>query len=238
MSIYIEKLSFSYNDKQILRSVDLAVNKGERIGIIGVSGCGKSTLLKLISGLYATQTGIVEVQGVKSPEEIRKNVAMVMQNAILLPGSIKDNISCGHSIPDEIVQNACEAAQLTEWIKTLPDGIDTFVGERGGRVSGGQAQRIAIARAIAKNAPVVLLDEATSVLDGKTSEAVLAAFANLTKGKTVVSVSHRPEALTDMKLSKSLSVPVHHLIRKIGVFNLNSRNALICTRIIPAPFGI
>jgi len=120
---------------------------------------------------------------------------MVMQNPMLFPASIKDNIACGHSMSDEEIRRACEAAQLSDWIATLPDGIDTFVGERGGRVSGGQAQRIAIARAIAKDAPVVLLDEATSALDGDTSYAVLSALESLTKGKTVVSVSHRPEAL-------------------------------------------
>jgi ABC-type multidrug transport system fused ATPase/permease subunit len=86
---------------------------------------------------------------------------------------------------------------LSEWITGLPEGIDTFVGERGGKVSGGQAQRIAIARAMAKNAPVVLLDEATSALDNETSNAVAAALDNLMKDKTVVSVSHRPEMLTN-----------------------------------------
>lgn len=162
---------------------------------MGVSGCGKSTLLKLLAGLYSARDGIVEVQGLRRPEDIRKNVSMVMQNIMLFPGSIRDNITCGHPMSDEEIRQACDAAQLSGWIAALPDGIDTFVGERGGRVSGGQAQRIAIARAIAKNAPVVLLDEATSALDGDTSMAVLSALESLTKGKTVVSVSHRTEAL-------------------------------------------
>ena len=95
----------------------------------------------------------------------------------------------------EVIRQACDAAQLSDWIATLPDGLDTFVGERGGKVSGGQAQRIAIARAIAKDASVVLLDEATSALDSDTSNAVLSALESLTKGKTVVSVSHHPETL-------------------------------------------
>lgn len=183
---------------EVLYNINLTVASGNKIGITGISGGGKSTLLKLISGLYKTQTGTVEVYGATEPEAIRRNTAMVMQSAMLLPASIKENITCGHPMADEIIQDACEAAQLTEWIKTLPDGIDTFVGERGGRVSGGQAQRIAIARAIAKNAPVILLDEATSALDAETGNAVLAALAKLTEGKTVVSVSHRPEALYHM----------------------------------------
>ncbi len=195
MSIYIEHLTFAYGGNQVLRDISLDIETGERIGIIGVSGCGKSTLLKLLSGLYSPQSGIIEVQGVRKPEDIRKQVAMVMQSAMLFPASIKDNITCGHPMSDEVIRQACDAAQLSDWIATLPDGIDTFVGERGGKVSGGQAQRIAIARAIAKGASVVLLDEATSALDGDTSNAVLSALENLTKGKTVVSVSHRPETL-------------------------------------------
>lgn len=195
MSIYIQNLSFSYGDKQVLRDINLTVEAGESIGIIGVSGGGKSTLLKLLAGLYPAQNGTLEVQGASKPEEIRKNVAMVMQNAMLFPASIQDNITCGHPMSMEVIRQACDAAQLSDWIAKLPDGLDTFVGERGGKVSGGQAQRIAIARAIAKDASVVLLDEATSALDSDTSNAVLSALESLTKGKTVVSVSHHPETL-------------------------------------------
>jgi len=196
MSIHIENLSFSYGEKQILHDINLDIESGENIGIVGVSGCGKSTLLKLLAGLYPVQSGIIEVCGARRPEDIRKNAAMVMQSTMLFPASIKDNITCGHPLSDEAIRQACDAARLTEWIASLPDGIDTFVGERGGKVSGGQAQRIAIARAIAKNAPVVLLDEATSALDGETSKAVLSALESLTRGKTVVRVSHRPEDLS------------------------------------------
>ena len=197
MSIYVENLTFFYGDKKVLCDINLEVKANERIGIVGISGGGKSTLLKLLSGLYAPQTGIVEVCKARAPEDIRRNVAMVMQNAMLFPASIKENITCGHDMDEETINRACEAAQLSEWIFTLPKGLDSFVGERGTKVSGGQAQRIAIARAIAKNAAVVLLDEATSALDNETSSAVAAALDNLMKNKTVVSVSHRPEMLTN-----------------------------------------
>lgn len=196
MSIYIEGLNFAYGDKRVLDDIGLTVGTGESVGIVGVSGGGKSTLLKLISGLYATQSGTIEVQGIREPNEIRKNVAMVMQSVWLFPTSIKENITCGHNMSEETIRQACDAAQLSVWIASLPEGINTFVGERGGKVSGGQAQRIAIARAIAKNAPVILLDEATSSLDRDTSGAFLSALRSLTKGRTVVSVSHNPEALT------------------------------------------
>jgi ATP-binding cassette subfamily B protein/subfamily B ATP-binding cassette protein MsbA len=198
MSINITNLSFSYANSEVLRDINLTVDPGKKVGIMGISGGGKSTLLKLISGLYSPQIGLVEVYGATKPEAIRKNVAMVMQSAVLFPASIKENITCGHPMSDRMIQDSCEAAQLTEWIKTLPNGIDTFVGERGGKVSGGQAQRIAIARAIAKNAPVILLDEATSALDTETSDMVLAAIRNLTEGKTVISVSHRAETFNDI----------------------------------------
>ena len=195
MDIIIENLSFSYGEKLVLDDISLSVRSGETVGIAGVSGGGKSTLLKLISGLYGAQRGRVTIGEARSSPERRKNVAMVMQNAMLFPASIRDNITCGHDMDEDVIRRACETAQLSGWISTLPDGVDTFVGERGGRVSGGQAQRIAVARAIAKNAPVILLDEPTSALDGDTGMAVMAALAGLTQGKTVLHVSHQVELL-------------------------------------------
>ena len=195
MSITVRGLSFAYGGHVVLDNIDLTVPAGERIGIVGVSGGGKSTLLKLLSGLYAPQCGTIIVEGATEPDEIRRRVSMVMQSALLFPASIRENITCGHPLPELQVEAAVRAAQLTSWVATLPEGLDTCVGERGSRVSGGQAQRIAIARAIAKDAPVVLLDEATSALDGETSDAVLAALRELTQGRTVVSVTHRPETL-------------------------------------------
>lgn len=195
MSILMEDVSFSYGDKNILRQTSMSVNQGEYVGIVGVSGGGKSTLLKLLSGLYQPQTGRIVVENAKSLQQIRKLVAIVMQSSFLFPATIKENITCGHIMDEASIKTACDAAQLSEWIATLPDGINTFVGERGNKVSGGQAQRICIARAIVKNAPIILLDEATSALDNYTSKAVLLALSNLTLGKTVIHVSHRPELL-------------------------------------------
>ena len=108
---------------------------------------------------------------------------------------VRENISCGHEMSEDKIRSACEAARLMEWLKTMPEGLDTFVGERGLGVSGGQAQRIAIARAIARDAPVFLLDEATSALDGDTSGDLLSNLEEITRGKTVVHVAHRPEVL-------------------------------------------
>lgn len=196
MSVIIRDLSFSYEQKQILSHISLSVQTGETVGIAGASGGGKSTLLKLVSGLYEVQDGQISVMNMHTCAGRRKNVAMVMQNAALFPASIRDNITCGHDISEAEIRRACEASQLADWIASLPEGLDTFVGERGGKVSGGQAQRIAIARAVAKDAPVILLDEPTSALDGETSTAVITALESLTRGKTVIHISHRPETLT------------------------------------------
>lgn len=195
MGIIINNISFSYNDKQILDNINLYIKTNETVGIMGISGGGKSTLLKLVSGLYDVQNGSITIGNFKTSSERRKNVSMVMQNAMLFPASIRDNITCGHEIEEAMIKYACDVAQLSEWISTLNNGLDTYVGERGSRVSGGQAQRIAIARAIAKNAPIVLLDEPTSSLDSDTGAAVMIALAGLTKDKTVLHVSHQVEML-------------------------------------------
>jgi ATP-binding cassette subfamily B protein/subfamily B ATP-binding cassette protein MsbA len=195
MSVMIRNLSFAYASKSILTDMNLSVQTGENIGIVGESGCGKSTLLKLISGLYDAQQGEISVGNAKTSAARRKNVSMVMQNAALFPASIRDNITCGHEMHEDVIRKACVAAQIMEWIKILPEGLDTFVGERGGKVSGGQVQRIAIARAIAKNAPVILLDEPTSALDRDTGSQLMTALQKLTEGKTVIHVSHNIETL-------------------------------------------
>ncbi|MCL2834977.1 MAG: ABC transporter ATP-binding protein/permease, partial [Treponema sp.] len=121
MKLQIENLSFGYSDKKILNGINLIVKSGESIGIAGISGGGKSTLLKLISGLYSVQEGRIIIGSEESPLKRRALVSMVMQNAMLFPASIRDNITCGHKISEETVRNACEAAQLTEWISGLPD---------------------------------------------------------------------------------------------------------------------
>lgn len=195
MSVRLEEISFCYGEKKILDKISLTVREKEHIGILGGSGSGKSTLLKLLAGLYTVKEGRCVVANETLPEQIRKQVAMVMQTPGLFPMSIRDNITCGHPVAEEQVWEAVCAAQLEEWVRSLPEGLDTLVGERGGNISGGQAQRIAIARAISKDAPVVLLDEPTSALDGETADALLQAMERLTEGKTVIHVTHREETL-------------------------------------------
>lgn len=195
MSIRLQEVCFSYGEKNILDHVNLEVREKEHIGIIGESGNGKSTLLKILAGLYEIEHGRCNVAGASKAEEIRKKVSVVMQSPGLLPLSIRDNVTCGHPISEEKIWNALQAAQLVEWVRGLPEGIDSQVGERAGKISGGQAQRIAIARAIAKDAPVVLLDEPTSALDQQTSIDLMEALEKLTMGKTVIHITHHAEML-------------------------------------------
>lgn len=181
----------------VINNLSLRAQPGEHIGIVGNSGCGKSTLLKILAGLYEPDCGTAVIAGEHFPERIRKQVALVMQNNSLFPLSIRDNITCGHNISEELVWSACQNASLTKWIETLPDGLDTNVGERGNQVSGGQAQRIQIARALCKNAPVILLDEPVSALDQDTVYCVLDTLRKLTDGRTVIHVTHHRETLDD-----------------------------------------
>lgn len=194
-AVYLDNISFSYEDTMVLKDLSLKVQCGEHIGIVGDSGCGKSTLLKLLAGLYEPDSGRIIIAGENFPEKIRKQVALVMQHNSLFPLSIRDNITCGHDVSEEEVRTACKNASLTRWLESLPQGLDTNVGERGAQVSGGQAQRIQIARALCKSAPIILLDEPASALDKETGLSVLTALNKLMQGKTVIHVTHHPETL-------------------------------------------
>ena len=194
-AVYLDNISFSYDEHTVIKNLSLRVNSGENIGIIGDSGCGKSTLLKILAGLYEPDCGKAIIAGERFPGKIREQVALVMQHNSLFPLSIRDNITCGHDISEETVWTACQNASLTKWIESLPNGLDTNVGERGNQVSGGQAQRIQIARALCKNAPIILLDEPVSALDKDTGHSVLNALHKLMHDKTVIHVTHHQKTL-------------------------------------------
>ncbi len=194
-AVYLDHISFFYGNVMVFRELSLEVSPCEHIGIVGNSGCGKSTLLKLLAGLYEPESGKLVIAGESSPEKIRRQVALVMQHSGLFPLSIRDNITCGHEIQEEVIWKACQNASLAQWIEMLPEGLNYNVGERGSQVSGGQAQRIQIARALCKDAPVILLDEPTSALDQDTGDAVLSTLHKHMKDKTVIHVTHHPETL-------------------------------------------
>lgn len=196
IEIEVKDLTHAYSNQIVLSHCDLTVYKGENIGILGESGCGKSTLLKYLAGLYDAPDCNVIVAGQNEALEIRKQVALVMQEAFLLPGTIRENITCGHDMEYSWLEHVCETAGLTEWITTLSQGMDTYLGDRANELSGGQAQRIAIARAILREAPIMLLDEATSALDVETERRVLRNIMQQTKNKTCIVATHRPSVLS------------------------------------------
>ena len=193
--INLNNISFKYENASIFENLSLSVAEGEKIGIIGESGCGKSTLLKLMAGLFIPSSGEITVDGASTPEEIIKKISVVMQSPMLLPLSIIENITMGHKYEKERIEKIIESANLKKWIDSLPEGLDTYLGDRADELSGGQAQRIAIARAMFKDAKILLLDEPTSALDGENAASVLEAISHFTADKTVVHVTHRKEHL-------------------------------------------
>ena len=195
----ISHISFSYDTKPILQDISLTIQSGERIGIVGESGCGKSTLLKILAGLLPPSSGSVSILGKSAPSDIRKHVSVVMQSAMLLPMTIFENITLGHDYSEDSVRKVLEQVSLLEWADSLPDGIHTYLGDRADELSGGQAQRLAIARAMCKEAPLLLLDEPTASLDASTAASVMASLDACTAGSsrnlTIVHVTHQVEYL-------------------------------------------
>ena len=195
----ISHISFSYDTKPILHDISLTIQSGERIGIVGESGCGKSTFLKILAGLLPPSSGSVNILRKSVPSDIRKNVSVVMQSAMLLPMTIFENITLGHVYSEDSVRKVLEQVSLLEWADSLPDGIHTYLGDRADELSGGQAQRLAIARAMCKEAPLLLLDEPTASLDASTAASVMASLDACTTGSsrdlTIVHVTHQVEYL-------------------------------------------
>ena len=190
-----ENISFYYKERKVLDNLSFSFYKGEHVGIVGESGCGKSTLLKLISGLLLPTKGTLKVNGATTSEEIRKQISPVMQAPMIMPLSVRENITLGHFVSDERIKDILKATKLTDWVDSLPEGVDTYLGNQANELSGGQAQRISIARAMAKNTDIILLDEPTSALDRATGEGMLEALREFLEGKTVIHVTHQTEML-------------------------------------------
>jgi ATP-binding cassette subfamily C protein len=195
----IKNLNFSYEDKNrlVLQDINLEIREGETIAIVGPSGAGKSTLVDLLLGLYTPISGTIEVSGVAPQLAIKAwpgAVAYVPQNVSLISGSIAENIALGYSkenIDLVRVGECLEISQLTEYIESLPEGVETKVGESALKMSGGQLQRLGIARAIYTKPKMLVLDEATSALDGKTEMDVSEAILSLRGKITITLIAHR-----------------------------------------------
>lgn len=200
-SLCIDNVTFSYKDDTVLEDTTISIKKNELVAIAGSSGAGKSTMMKLLLGLIEPEKGSLyfDTENGKMPVEagIRKLFAYVPQGNMLLSGTIRDNISfCRPNADEESVIYAAKMAMLWDFIETLPEGLDTIIGERGFGLSEGQVQRIAVARAILSGAPILLLDEATSALDEVTERALISNIKGL-KNKTCIFISHKQNTIQE-----------------------------------------
>ena len=195
-SITFNNVYFSYNKKTVLKNINFEVRKGETLAIVGNSGGGKSTLVNLIPRFYDINSGSIlfdntDIRDYKL-KDLRNNISFVFQDNFLFSGTIRENIMLGKpDATEEELNFAVKASHLEEVFKSLPNGIDTVIGERGLTLSGGQRQRVAIARAMIRNTQIIILDEATSALDNESEAIVQKALDNLMKNKTVFVIAHR-----------------------------------------------
>ena len=195
-SVTIDHINFSYKQKTVINDLSCVIPSNKMTALVGPSGSGKSTLLQLIARFWDVNKGVISIDGndIKTidPETLMRSVSFVFQNVILFDDTILNNIRIGrHDASDEEVKLAAKKARCDELIARLPHGWDTLVGENGSKLSGGERQRISIARALLKNAPIVLLDEATASLDPENEVYIQQAISELVKDRTVIVIAHR-----------------------------------------------
>lgn len=200
-TIEFKNITFSYGEGDTLKNFSLVIRKGEKIGLVGLSGSGKSTLVSLLLRLYNVKSGEILIDGVNvnrySLKSVRKVFALVSQDVFLFNDSVRENLTTGDVHTDEEIKHSLEISYATEFVNDLPQGLDTVIGDRGMRLSGGQSQRLTIARAFLKNRDVLLFDEATSALDNESEKIVQKALERVAGHKTVIAVAHRLSTLKD-----------------------------------------
>ena len=195
-NIEFQDVYFGYDDHSVINGVSFTAKQGEITALIGSSGSGKTTLTKLAARFWDIERGKILIGGEDiskiDPETLLENFSIVFQDVVLFNSSIKDNIKIGKkdATDDEIMQ-AAKIARCCDFIDKMPEGIDTVIGENGQRLSGGERQRISIARAVLKDAPIILLDEATASLDVENESLIQQALSELIKEKTVIVIAHR-----------------------------------------------
>ncbi|MBR9729389.1 ABCB family ABC transporter ATP-binding protein/permease [Shewanella intestini] len=208
--ISFKNVDFQYDSRAILNQVSLSVPAGSKVAVVGDSGAGKSTLIKLLYRFYDVDNGTITIDGVNinelSLDALRRAIAIVPQDTVLFNRSIYDNILYGQpGASEQEVKEAAELAHLTGFIESLPDKWQTMVGERGLKLSGGEKQRVSIARAILKQAPILVFDEATSSLDSRSEKAILSAIKVAEQGHTSLVVAHRLSTIVDADMIVVLS---------------------------------
>ncbi|MGG5487205.1 ABC transporter ATP-binding protein [Gaetbulibacter sp. PBL-D1] len=194
--IAINDVSFKYEDDLVLKNFSIKVPKGKTIALVGQSGSGKSTIANLVTRFYDVTKGSIEIDGENikdlTKKSLRNLMGLVTQDSILFNESVKNNILLGKKdATDEEIIEALKVANAWEFVKDLPNGIDTNIGDSGGKLSGGQKQRLSIARAVLKNPPIMILDEATSALDTESERLVQVALENMMKNRTSIVIAHR-----------------------------------------------
>jgi len=195
--IRYEAVTFGYEShKKVLDRIDLAIHPGETVAFVGPSGAGKTTLCSLLPRFYEIESGGITIDGIDIRKmtlaSLRAQIGIVQQDVFLFAGTIRENIGYGRlDANEEEIFEAARRAKLDQMIATLPNGLDTVIGERGVKLSGGQKQRLAIARMFLKNPPILILDEATSALDTETERAIQASLAELAEGRTTLVIAHR-----------------------------------------------
>jgi subfamily B ATP-binding cassette protein MsbA len=195
-NITIENINFRYEQDNILTNFSLEVPKGKTVALVGQSGSGKSTIANLLTRFYDVQEGSINIDGINLKDmtmnSLRQMIGLVTQDSILFNDTIKNNILIGKpNASDEEIINALKVANAYEFVKDLPNGIETNIGDAGGKLSGGQKQRISIARAVLKNPPIMILDEATSALDTESEKFVQVALENMMQNRTSIVIAHR-----------------------------------------------
>lgn len=194
--ISIENINFKYAEENVLKNFSLEVPKGKTVALVGQSGSGKSTIANLLTRFYDVQEGTVKIDGIDIKDmtlhSLRDLMGLVTQDSILFNDTIKNNIRLGkQDATDEEIIAALKIANAYEFVKDLPNGIETNIGDAGGKLSGGQKQRLSIARAVLKNPPIMILDEATSALDTESEKFVQVALENMMQNRTSIVIAHR-----------------------------------------------
>lgn len=209
-SVEFRNVTFSYAAREgnVLSHIDLKIAPGENVAVAGPSGSGKTTLCSLIPRFYEPVSGEVLIDGVNINDytlsSLRNHVGVVQQDVYIFAGTVRENIAYGKpGASDDEIEQAARLAGADEFIRAMPDGYDTYVGERGVRLSGGQKQKLSIARVFLKNPPILILDEATSSLDNESERAVLQSLELLSKGRTTLTIAHR---LTTVKNADNIIV--------------------------------
>ena len=197
-NVEFKNISFSYpnTDVAAVKNINILIEGGTTVALVGHSGAGKSTIINMLPRFYDPSKGkiCIDEQDINNVSlfSLRKNISLVSQDIILFDDTVRANIAYANmNATDEQIKKACDYAAASDFIEELPNSYQTIIGENGIRLSGGQKQRLSIARAILKNAPIILLDEATSSLDADSEEKVQNAIMNLTKNKTTLVIAHR-----------------------------------------------